>query len=127
MKYHETIHGERVALAWHLLWALLCLSDVAACVFVFRQAMPMYSAGMTVAWLLWTLAGQSIAAACGAVWHVVAALEHRRVIALRWPRCINCSKRRSEHCNIGGILQWCSNETTNPAYFTAFETKENRV
>lgn len=84
MKHHESIQGERVAIAWHSLWALLCLSDVAACSITAHIVMPLYSVGTPVVALLWTLGCQGMAAALGALWHVVAALEHRREV-LRKP------------------------------------------
>lgn len=102
VKHHESIHGERLAMGWHLVWAVLCFNTLCFSIGVLAMVWPYVSVGKPLLALACVLVGQSVMSAGGTLWHILASLEHRRVIARMFvPRSNK------------GLRGWCGAKRSN--------------
>jgi hypothetical protein len=82
MKHHESIHGERLAMGWHLVWAVLCFNTLCFSLGVLAMVWPYISVGKALLALACALVGQCVMSAGGVLWHVFGAVEHHRAIVM---------------------------------------------
>jgi hypothetical protein len=81
---HESLPAEKVARAFHILWAIASLFWAVNCVFGAYVIEPFANfagpIGFTFSIAYYNLAGQTFLALIGVVWHIYGAREHQREI-----------------------------------------------
>lgn len=81
---HESVRGERLALAWHVFWAFLCLLCAANYIGAMIQTEPFAPLpgplGFHFKVAYWLALAQVFMAGFGFLWHVYGAREHLKEI-----------------------------------------------